>query len=96
MCLDVIEWTKKHIHEYRGVQSATPDNQDVNVAAHLTVVLQLDHMRNKVKYTKTLKKWTAELGINGALVFYGHLIYVMLHGIETSVKVIATSFHLQM
>jgi hypothetical protein len=32
-------------------------------------LLQLDHMRNKAAYIKTIKKWSTQLGLTGRLIF---------------------------
>lgn len=50
------------------------------------VLLSLDHMRAKTKYIKTIEKWTNELNIQGRLLFYGKLIFILLQGEHSSIK----------
>lgn len=50
-------------------------------------VLQLDHMRNKTRYVKTIQRWCKELSIVGALVFCLRWIFLILQGDEESIKV---------
>lgn len=52
-----------------------------------TCILQIDHMRSKNKYCKTLEKWTAELMLGGRLLFYNKLIFVILQGNLSNIKV---------
>ena len=52
-----------------------------------TSVLQLDHMRSKNKYVKTIEKWTGELHLTGRLIFIGKLILILIQGQLADIKV---------
>ena len=52
-----------------------------------TSVLQLDHMRSKNKYIKTIEKWTGELRLTGRLIFMGKLILILIQGQLADIKV---------
>ncbi|XP_064094019.1 RWD domain-containing protein 3-like isoform X3 [Macrobrachium nipponense] len=51
-----------------------------------TCVLQLDHMRNKSQYTKTIKRWCEELEITGRLLFCQRWIFIILQSCEINIK----------
>ncbi|ROT69598.1 RWD domain-containing protein 3 [Penaeus vannamei] len=61
--------------------SARPSINDAKV-----YVLQLDHMRNKTRYVKTIQRWCRDLSIVGGLVFYSRWIFLILQGDEESIK----------
>lgn len=52
----------------------------------ITCVLQLDHMRNKSQYTKTIKRWCEELEITGRLLFCQRWIFIILQSHEINIK----------
>ncbi|XP_046374794.2 RWD domain-containing protein 3-like [Haliotis rufescens] len=52
----------------------------------VTLMLHLDHMRAKSQYVKTIRRWTAELGLDGRLVFWNRLILILLQGSPSSLK----------
>lgn len=52
----------------------------------VTCVLQLDHMRNKSQYIKTIKRWCEELGIWGRLFFCHRWIIIILQGNAHNIK----------
>lgn len=43
-------------------------------------LLQIDHMRAKSSYVKTINSWTGELALNGFLLFYDWIILLLLQG----------------
>lgn len=44
------------------------------------VLLRLDHVRNRPMYTKTVRRWTKELGLTGRMIFCRALILIVLEG----------------
>ncbi|XP_060088204.1 RWD domain-containing protein 3 isoform X2 [Heteronotia binoei] len=52
-----------------------------------TVLLHLDHMRAKGKYVKTVEKWCADLRLTGRVMFMGKMIFILLQGDKSSIKV---------
>ncbi|KAL8604683.1 hypothetical protein ACOMHN_017642 [Nucella lapillus] len=49
-------------------------------------LLHLDHMRAKTQYVKLIKKWAADLSLNGCLVFCQRLILIVLQGPSFAIK----------
>ena len=50
-------------------------------------IIHLDHMRDKRNYIKTIEAWSNELGIHGAVIFYGKLkVLIVLLGTEVGIK----------
>merc|ERR1711963_261824 len=72
------------------------DRKDSNLSAKIDedeteetfiCIIQLEHMRDKRNYIKTIKTWSNELGIHGAIIFYGKLkVLIILLGTEVSIK----------
>lgn len=52
-----------------------------------TILLHLDHMRAKGKYVKTVEKWCADLRLTGRVMFMGKMIFILLQGDKSSIKV---------
>ena len=52
-----------------------------------TAILMLDHMRSKTRYTQTIQKWAGSLSLNGSLLFVGKLIFIVLQGHSSNIKV---------
>ena len=55
-------------------------------ASKSILLLQLDHMRNKSRYTRTIARWVDELKLTGRIFFAGYLIFLLLTGEAESVK----------
>ena len=88
MIFSVIENIQDNLEKF--CDSACPVESDIiseDINDVWNVLLYLDHMRAKNKYVKTIQKWTQELGIKGRLFFYGKLIFILLQGEYTNVKV---------
>ena len=51
------------------------------------VLLHLDHMRAKVRYTKTVGQWAEELALTGRLICHERLILILLEGTQDALKV---------
>ena len=51
-----------------------------------SAVLNLDHMRSKNKYMKTLSKWTEELKLTSNVIFFGKIILIALVGEPDDIK----------
>lgn len=65
----------------KSIVTAPVENENLT-----TCVLQLDHMRNKVQYTKTIKRWCDELEILGRLLFCQRWIFIILQSSERNIK----------
>ena len=88
MLLSLTMWVKEHLENFtvdRTKQRLTNRNDDTST--HRTVLLRLDHMRAKVRYTKTVCQWAEELGLTGRLICYERLIMILLQGSQNAVKV---------
>ena len=91
MIMDLIMWVKENVNhlnvdESNNVEECdsqpNPDGQTQGVT-----LLHLDHMRAKTKYIKTIRKWTEELALTGRLLFHKHLIFILLQGSVSNLKV---------
>ena len=50
-------------------------------------MIQLDHMRDKRNYVKTLERWNKDLGISGAIIFCGKgKIFLILIGSQNNLR----------
>ncbi|XP_042878533.1 RWD domain-containing protein 3-like isoform X2 [Penaeus japonicus] len=67
-------------------QPTVADSAALNIKDAKMYVLQLDHMRNKARYVKTIQRWCKELAIVGGLIFYLRWIFIILQGDEESIK----------
>ncbi|XP_072033773.1 RWD domain-containing protein 3-like [Amphiura filiformis] len=88
MVLMMIDWMKDHWKDYAQQMVKSCDGNITSRESEeiIVAVLHIDHMRSKVKYTKTLVKWAEDLQLGGRLMFYNHLILVLLEGLTTEVK----------
>ncbi|XP_035229946.1 RWD domain-containing protein 3-like [Stegodyphus dumicola] len=50
------------------------------------VVILIDHMRNKNKYSKLLTSWVSELDLHGALIFCQRWIFLILQNSKKNIK----------
>lgn len=55
------------------------EKEGENVARERCLV-QLDHMRDEVRYCKTVAKWAAELSLSGCMLVHPRLIFIVLCG----------------
>ena len=55
-------------------------------SADSILLLKLDHMRNKIRYVKTITRWIDELNLNGRLFFANYLIFILLTGETSNVR----------
>ena len=84
MLMELRNWVSDNWKVYRNVSEVG----GVCAAVQETcwILLHLDHMRSKAKYTKTIMKWTKELSLCGRLVFCDKLILILLQGSEQDIK----------
>ena len=92
MLMDICNEAILHANEF-----VTPiDRKDSNLSAKIDddkteatfiCIIQLEHMRDKRNYIKTIEAWSNELGIHGAVIFYGKLkVLIVLLGTEVGIK----------
>nr|XP_026690444.1 RWD domain-containing protein 3-like [Ciona intestinalis] len=81
MLFNVISWVMD-----KQTDVATAKKSEISDELLFTTLLQLDHMRSKSKYLKTLKSWTSELNINGYVAFYIRFIFIGLQGYSSNLK----------
>ena len=73
--------------------STTPENLGGTMVSpqgeeeEATAILMLDHMRSKARYTQTIQKWAGSLSLKGSLLFVGKLIFIVLQGHSSNIKV---------
>lgn len=88
--LPLVEWLVEYIRCY--VETATERTEslsliDDDVGDGYTVVVQLDHIRSRTIYVKTLSQWFRELDLHAALVFYRKWIFLMVSGSKDGIQV---------
>ena len=86
MMMDLLMWIQENCSNLvnritERVVSAKDDGCD-----SMTTLLQLDHMRSRGKYIKTIRKWTEELNLCGCLLFFGRFIFIILQGCQKDTK----------
>lgn len=69
------------------VETSTGEAQTGECSVSMAL-LQIDHMRAKSSYVKTINSWTRELSLNGFLLFYDWIILLLLQGDLKDVQVI--------
>lgn len=61
--------TSKDLVSTQSAAAPGPSSDAAPSAGCHACLLQLDHMRNKAAYIKTIKKWATQLGLTGRLIF---------------------------
>lgn len=85
--MDIVQWMQEH-----AFLKATNDREFIDVGKsgdtkrYKCVVLKLDHMRSKQKYTRLILSWMDELALRGRVVFHRNAIWIGIHGQSESVK----------
>nr|XP_054494760.1 RWD domain-containing protein 3 [Agelaius phoeniceus] len=90
MVHDLILWVQQHLKDVIK-QSATVFNEKPTLSKVTEdgiwmLLLNLDHMRAKAKYVKTVEKWASDLRLTGRLMFMGKIILILLQGDRNSIK----------
>lgn len=83
--LSLVEWLVEHI--IGNVKPEQPESSTTDVKDEFTIVSQLDHIRSRTIYVKTLSQWFRELSLHGVLVFYRKLIFLMVSGSKDGLQV---------
>lgn len=90
MILSLVDWLVEHILEL-SAQSSSLTSKTVSelteIEERCTIVAQLDHIRSRTTYAKTLSQWFRELDLHGILVFYKKLIFLLVSGSRPGVQV---------
>lgn len=85
--MDLIQWIKENYH--KSLQESRSGSKSVDIEkAELAkcVVIKLDHMRSKQKYTKLIVKFANEFALSGRLLFHGKMIWIILYGESKNIK----------
>jgi hypothetical protein len=83
--LSLVEWLVEYsVHYEKPVNSLIGRDIDNDY----TVVAQLDHIRSKTIYLKTLNQWFRELDLHGVLISYRKWIFLMVSGKKDSLQVL--------
>lgn len=79
--MNIVNWIRENVRaNYTPViDAALHKNTEVD-AKQRCVLLKLDHMRNKQKYTKLITGWMNELNMCGRVMFYKKLIWIIICG----------------
>lgn len=88
--LSLVDWLVENIPRY--VDTAIKRTKslslvDNDVKDEYTVVAQLDHIRSRAIYVKTLSQWFRELNLHAVLVFYRKWIFLMVSGSKDGLQV---------
>ena len=85
--MNVVKWIQDNAKEHNSLSvPCTQHEEKTGGAKKRCVVLTLDHMRSKDKYTKLITGWMNELDLIGRVLFYKKMIWVILHGRRDDVK----------
>lgn len=57
------------------------------------IIIQLDHIRSRQIYVKTLTKWFRELDLIGVLLLYKKIVLLLVSGDKTDVQVCVYLLH---
>jgi hypothetical protein len=89
--LSLVEWLVEYCLRYEEelVCRATNPVIERDIDNDYTVVAQLDHIRSKTIYLKTLNQWFRELDLHGVLISYRKWIFLLVSGKKDSLQVIS-------
>ncbi|XP_078500251.1 RWD domain-containing protein 3 [Lissotriton helveticus] len=92
MIHELVLWIQQNLDDILG-QLDVPGSDskgtgpvDMQESRTWTMLLQLDHMRSKSKYVRTVEKWASDLSLSGRLMFMGKLILILLQGEKGRIK----------
>uniref|UniRef100_A0A4W3H5T2 RWD domain-containing protein 3 n=1 Tax=Callorhinchus milii TaxID=7868 RepID=A0A4W3H5T2_CALMI len=86
MIYELMMWLQHNFQNYMDQSTVDKAAESNNSCGVWTSLLQLDHMRAKVKYIKSIEKWTSDLGLTGRLIFMDKLIFILLQGERDDIK----------
>jgi hypothetical protein len=72
---------QERLEAAEGEQQAERSARAVSEEPHQTLLLRIDHMNDRARYSRTICSWAAELGLSGRLLFLeGALILLLIEG----------------
>lgn len=92
MLVESILWVKDNFTQFTTESSCenklvlATNDEKCDTLSKEVCVFQLDHMRSKNNYVKTLQKWASQLLVDGVIIFYKHLIFIVLCGGKNDIK----------
>ena len=92
MIFNLLQNVQENLDKLCVIECTEEDIQTEDTTDVWNVLLTLDHMRSKSKYIKTIQKWTHELDLKGRLIFYRKLIFILLQGEYSNIKVSKKGF----
>ena len=86
----LVEWLVEYCSRYEEAAICRAPNpmKENDIDSDYTVVAQLDHIRSKTIYLKTLSQWFRELDLHGVLISYRKWIFLMVSGKKDSLQVL--------
>uniref|UniRef100_A0A7S3GEK3 RWD domain-containing protein 3 n=1 Tax=Palpitomonas bilix TaxID=652834 RepID=A0A7S3GEK3_9EUKA len=99
--LDLFEWMKEtlesllaradggnaeHLKAPEPCKASSCSNVEGEKSGESVILVKLDHMRDKGRYCRTLRKWADELGLCGGVFTYKRLVFWIVAGENASVK----------
>ena len=85
----VVDWIKENVndaHVASGMEGSAFSKGKEEEIKYKSVVIKLDHMRSKQKYTKLIMGWMVELALHGRVIFYKRMIWIIISGRICDVK----------
>lgn len=92
MILSLVEWLVDNIviNFEDATSPLTESLREKDEGNDCTIVAQLDHIRSRTIYMKTLNQWFSELELHGVLIFYRRWIFLLVSGKKHSLQVKVT------
>ncbi|XP_046635320.1 RWD domain-containing protein 3-like isoform X1 [Daphnia pulicaria] len=86
--LSLVEWLVEYCLRYEEEMICRATNPVIerDIDNDYTVVAQLDHIRSKTIYLKTLNQWFRELDLHGVLISYRKWIFLLVSGKKDSLQ----------
>ena len=88
ICNEAIAGVKLFCSSKSADTSALVLERNVDQSTELYAsIIEIDHMRDKRNYIKTIERWNKALNITGSVIFYGKLkIFLILFGYKKNLK----------
>ena len=85
MIMELAIWLQENTLAFFD-NTASNSTRNDDSADKTTLLLKVDHMRNKNRYIKTITRWIVELNLNGRIFFASSLIFLLLAGEACDVR----------
>ncbi|KFM66882.1 RWD domain-containing protein 3, partial [Stegodyphus mimosarum] len=86
MIMDLVIKLQQILEEKKMKETLKSKTLMLRTQDYFLAVIQIDHMRNKNKYSKLLTSWVSELDLHGALIFCQRWIFLILQNSKKNIK----------